>query len=142
MLRDKARFGKIYPINKGSILRPVIVASLGTFFSGKPENDQIIFYYVSTRKFEFKNNFLGSFFSVLIAPTSTQQLSIFMQNSSGHNHVANIVIESGKINGIFQTLPGANQHLNIGDSLYIKAPLIKDLTMSDLNISLAGDLIP
>jgi hypothetical protein len=142
MLRDKSRFTKSYPSAKESIKRPVIVSSIGGFFVGKPASDQYIFYYVSNRKIEFKNNFIGSYFSSLNASTAQKTFQIYIQNSFGHNHVANIVINAGNTQGIISTLPGANQHLNVGDSIYIKAPTTQDLTLSDLTISLAGDLIP
>jgi hypothetical protein len=142
MIFDKARFVKSYPINKGSILRPVLLVSIGGFFSDKPENSQNIFYYVSNRKIEFKKDFQGSVFQCLNLSTDTKIFDIFIQQGNSSGKVATITVNAGEKVGNFSTISGVNHSLRIGDAIYIQAPSIQDSTLSDICFSLAGDLIP
>lgn len=141
MLRDKARFKKTYPTSKNVIQKQIIFASINGYFQGTPNNSQIIFYYVSNRRIEFRKDFENSHFIVTNAPITSQIFKIYIQSYGSYTHVANITFNSNEKNGIFSTLTGINHILQPGQSIYIQAPSTIDTNLSDITFALFGDLL-
>jgi hypothetical protein len=113
-----------------TIIETLRVYDQAGFFEGKPTAGQVIYRYVSCRRVNFPENFVGSVAKCIVAPTGSYVITVLRDDLE----VGTITFSANVKTGAFASIGAFT--LAEGDTLTFKAPVTADSTFETLLFNL------